>query len=54
MPFGSYNVSCEEAVRNANRLMKEAGCDCIKLEGGVEMADKIEAIVKAGILLWGI
>jgi len=53
MPFGSYNVSCEQAVINANRLMKETGCDCIKLEGGVEMADKIGAIVKAGIPAMG-
>ena len=36
MPFGSYNVSLEEAVRNANRLFMESGCDCIKLEGGAE------------------
>ena len=36
MPFGSYNVSDEEAVRNANRLIKETNCDCIKLEGGIE------------------
>ncbi len=53
MPFGSYNISRDEAVRNANRFMKETGCDCIKLEGGVEMADKIEAIVKAGIPVMG-
>ena len=53
MPFGSYNVSCEQAVTNANRLMKETGCDCIKLEGGVEMADKIQAIVRAGIPAMG-
>ncbi|MDW8800291.1 3-methyl-2-oxobutanoate hydroxymethyltransferase [Clostridium sp. A1-XYC3] len=53
MPFGSYNVSCEQAIANANRLIKETGCDCIKLEGGIEMADKIEAIVKAGIPVMG-
>ncbi|MHB1394103.1 MAG: 3-methyl-2-oxobutanoate hydroxymethyltransferase [Clostridia bacterium] len=49
MPFGAYNVSVEQAVSNANRLMKEGGCDCIKLEGGANMVDKVEAIVKAGI-----
>ncbi|MHC6179318.1 3-methyl-2-oxobutanoate hydroxymethyltransferase [Clostridium sp. JNZ X4-2] len=53
MPFGSYNVSCEQAIMNANRLIKETGCDCIKLEGGVEMSDKVESIVKAGIPVMG-
>lgn len=53
MPFGSYNVSDEEAVRNANRLIKETGCDCIKLEGGVEMLSRIKAIVNAGINVMG-
>ena len=53
MPFGSYNVSDEEAVRNANRLIKETNCDCIKLEGGIEMVTRIEAIIKAGINVMG-
>ncbi len=49
LPFGSYNVNAEQAVISANRLVKEGGCDCVKLEGGIHMADKVEAIVKAGI-----
>lgn len=53
MPFGSYNVSDEEAVRNATRLIKETNCDCIKLEGGIEMLSRIKAIVNAGINVMG-
>lgn len=53
MPFGSYNESCEQAIRSANRLIKEGGCDCVKLEGGIEMADKISAIVKSGTPVMG-
>lgn len=53
MPFGSYNVSVEQAIMNVNRMIKETGCDCIKLEGGVEMADTIAAIVKSGTPVMG-
>lgn len=53
MPFGAYHESDEQAVHNAVRLIKETGCDCIKLEGGVEMASRIKAIVNAGILVMG-
>jgi len=53
MPFGSYNVSREKAVENANRFMKEGRADCIKLEGGKTMAPVTEAIVKAGIPVQG-
>lgn len=53
MPFGSYNVSKEQAIENANRLYKETGCDCIKLEGGADMANTVAAIVKAGIPVMG-
>ncbi|BCV24868.1 3-methyl-2-oxobutanoate hydroxymethyltransferase [Gelria sp. Kuro-4] len=49
MPFMSYNISREEAIRNAGRLMKEGGADCVKLEGGQEMATIVRAIVDAGI-----
>lgn len=53
MPFGSYNVSIEDAVRNANRIFVEGGCDCVKLEGGVDVAPYVKAIVKAGIPVCG-
>jgi 3-methyl-2-oxobutanoate hydroxymethyltransferase len=49
MPYMSYQPSVESAIRNAGRFMAEAGCDSIKLEGGVEMADRIQGIVNAGI-----
>ena len=49
MPFGTYNVNCDQAITTANRIMQEGGSDCVKLEGGANMADRIAAIVKAGI-----
>jgi len=49
LPFMSYHVSREEAIRNSGRLVKEAGCDGVKLEGGVEMAPIVKAIVDMGI-----
>ena len=53
MPFMSYNTSIREAIQNAGRLMKEGGCEAIKLEGGVDFALTIQAIVKAGIPVQG-
>ncbi len=53
MPYMSYQPSTETAVRNAGRFMAETGCDAIKLEGGVEMADRIAAITAAGIPAMG-
>lgn len=53
MPFMSYNTSIRDAIINAGRLMKEGGCDAIKLEGGVDFAPTVEAVVKAGIPVQG-
>lgn len=49
MPFGSYQVSDEDAVRNAIRFVKEAGADVVKLEGAGPMVSRARAIVEAGI-----
>ncbi len=53
MPFMSYNVTVEEAIRNAGRFVKEAGADLVKLEGGEAVADTVAAIVRAGIPVCG-
>jgi 3-methyl-2-oxobutanoate hydroxymethyltransferase len=49
MPFGSYHISPEQAIENSVRMMKEGGCDAVKLEGGVNMAKVIKAVTDAGI-----
>lgn len=53
MPFLSYQVSKEEAVRNAGRFHKEAGVDAIKLEGGTRVCPQIQAISDGGMLVMG-
>lgn len=53
MPFLSYQVSVEEAVRNAGRILKETGAQAVKLEGGAEILDAVKAIVRAGIPVVG-
>jgi len=53
MPFMSFQVSVEEAVRNAGRFLKEAGMDAVKLEGGRDRAEAVRAIVSAGIPVMG-
>jgi len=53
MPYMTYQPSVETAIRNAGRFMAEAACDAIKLEGGLEVVDRVEAIVKAGIPVMG-
>jgi 3-methyl-2-oxobutanoate hydroxymethyltransferase len=53
LPFMTYQVSNEQAVSNAGRIIKETGADAVKLEGGVTMADRIAAITRAGIPVVG-
>jgi len=53
LPFGSYEASDEEAIRTAQRFVKEAGCDAVKLEGGGTSVDRARAIVRAGIPVMG-
>ena len=53
MPYGSYHVSTEEAVRNAARFIKEAGAEAVKIEGGEKRADLIHRIIDAEIPVAG-
>ncbi len=53
MPFMSYHITIEDAKKNSGRFIKEAGCDAVKLEGGVDMADTVYSIVKMGIPVVG-
>jgi len=53
MPFLSYQVSRAEAVRNAGNILKHTGAGAVKLEGGFEVVDAVQAIVRAGIPVMG-
>jgi len=53
MPFGSYEVSNEQAIATAQRFVKEAGCDAVKLERGGSSVERARAIVEAGIPVMG-
>ena len=53
MPFMSYQLSGEEALRNAGKIMKEHGCDALKLEGGMTIADTVKRITDVGIPVMG-
>ncbi len=53
MPFMSYNTSIRDAIINAGRMLKDGGCDAVKLEGGLDFVPTVEAIVKAGIPVQG-
>ncbi len=53
MPFGSYQSSPRDAIINGSRFLKEAGCDAVKLEGGLEVCATVAAMVAAGIPVMG-
>ena len=53
MPFGSYQTGEHDGVANAIRMMKESGCDALKLEGGVEVLPTVKRILDAGIPVMG-
>jgi len=53
MPYMSYQPSVETAIRNAGRFMAETGCDAVKLEGGLAMADRMHGIASCGIPVMG-
>lgn len=49
MPFGSYGVRVDDSLRNAIRIIKEAGAEAVKMEGGVELLDTVRAMTSAGV-----
>jgi 3-methyl-2-oxobutanoate hydroxymethyltransferase len=53
MPFGSYEVSATQALENAISMMKQSGAEAVKLEGGLDRAPQVKAIVAAGIPVMG-
>jgi len=53
MPFLSFQVGINDAIKNAGRILKETQCQAVKIEGGVEQADLIAAMVSAGIPVMG-
>jgi 3-methyl-2-oxobutanoate hydroxymethyltransferase len=53
MPFMTYHVSLEDALRNAGRFIQEAGCQAVKLEGGLNVAETVRKIVDCGIPVMG-
>lgn len=53
MPFGSYQISVEDALKNAIRIVKESGASAVKLEGGKRVCPQIKAIIEAGIPVCG-
>ncbi len=53
MPFLTYQVSREDAIRNAGRVMAETGCHAVKVEGGVHIAPTVRALVEVGIPVMG-
>jgi 3-methyl-2-oxobutanoate hydroxymethyltransferase len=53
MPFGSYEISNEQAISNAQRFVKESGCDAVKLERGGTSVERAKAIIAAGIPVMG-
>ncbi len=53
LPFGSYNEGPTQAIHSVTRLIKEGGCDAVKLEGGIEMASTVQAIADVGIPVVG-
>jgi 3-methyl-2-oxobutanoate hydroxymethyltransferase len=53
LPFMSYQVSSKQALESAGRLIKEGGAEAVKLEGGLEMAETVKVLRKAGIAVMG-